>query len=223
MQQVAITAKKALAAGRSDTQAAPREIDQGAAVVVNKLFRELQAIFPAWKQAWPDDSALTAAKRTWTKAFMAAGITQVEQIRFGLAAARTSGMDFMPSPGKFVQWCAPTPEALGLPSTDKAFREALRMAHPAMGSRIDDPKAWAHVAVRHAAIEAGLYSLGRLQMDPARKLFERAYQLTCRMIVAGEPLREIPKALPAKASAPSDPDKARAAIAAMRSSLSARA
>lgn len=219
MQQVAITPKRALAAGRDAMPAARREIDQGAAVVVNKLFRELQAIFPAWKQAWPDDAALAAAKRSWTKAFMAAGITQLEQIRFGLAMARTSGGDFMPSSGKFVKWCTPTPEMLGLPDCEKAFREALRMAHPAMGARIDDPEAWSHQAVRHAALEAGLYSLGRLQMDPARKLFERAYELTCKMVLAGEPLREIPKALPAKCSAPADSHKARAALAAMRSAL----
>jgi len=223
MKQVSVTAQRALAAGMGGAPAVPREVDQDTALVVNKLFRELQAIFPAWKQAWPDAQALSTAKRNWIKAFMAAEITRIEQIRFGLAAARTSGSDFMPSAGKFVKWCEPTPEMLGLPSTERAFRDALRMAHPAMGSRIDDPTAWAHLAVRHAAIEAGLYSLGRLQMDPARALFERAYGITCKMVLAGEPLREIPKALPATPSAPADPQKARSAIAAMRAALAGEA
>jgi len=219
MKHVTTTAQKALAAGLATVPAAPREIDQDSALVVNKLFRELQAIFPAWKQAWPDDAALETAKRSWTKAFMAAGITRVEQIRFGLAAARTNGGDFMPSSGKFVKWCTPSPEQLGLPSGDRAFREALAMAHPAMAARIDDASAWSHIAVRHAALEAGLYTLGRLQMDPARKLFDRAYELTCKMVLAGEPLREIPKALPAHATVPADPAKAREALQAMRAAL----
>ncbi|MBL4833630.1 MAG: Replication protein P [Pseudomonas sp.] len=219
MKQVSVTAQRVLAAGMGGAPAVPVEIDQGTALVVNKLFRELQAIFPAWKQAWPDDEALAAAKRSWIKAFMAAGITRVEQIRFGLKMARTSGGDFMPSAGKFVKWCAPTPEMLGLPDSEKAFREALRMSHPVMGGRIDDPEAWSHIAVRHAALEAGLYSLGRLQMDPARALFGRAYELTCKMVLAGEPLREIPKALPKAATVPADPAKARSAIAAMRAAL----
>lgn len=219
MRQVAITPQRALAAGHASAPAVPHEVDEASALVVNKLFRELQAIFPAWKQAWPDKAAVATAKRSWTKAFMAAGITQVEQIRFGLKMARTSGGDFMPSAGKFVKWCAPTPEILGLPDAEKAFREALRMSHPVMGARIDDPEAWSHIAVRHAALEAGLYSLGRLPMDPARALFGRAYELTCKMVLAGEPLREIPKALPKAATVPADPAKARSAIAAMRAAL----
>ena len=37
-----------------------KQLDSGTTEVVNALFKELQAIFPAWKQAWPDDEALKA-------------------------------------------------------------------------------------------------------------------------------------------------------------------
>lgn len=62
------------------SSAIPKTLPPGTIDVVNALFKELQAIFPAWKQAWPDDDALKAAKRSWTKAFIVEGINQLEQI-----------------------------------------------------------------------------------------------------------------------------------------------
>ncbi|MCA4965948.1 replication protein P, partial [Pseudomonas sp. Y24-6] len=58
-------------------------VDDATAEVVERLFRQLQAIFPAHKQAWPDDKALAAARRSWTKGFIVAGICTLEHIRFG--------------------------------------------------------------------------------------------------------------------------------------------
>lgn len=192
---------------------------QSTGEVVNRLFLQLMDIFPAYQQAWRDDAALDRAKRQWTKALIEAGINRVEQIRFGIARCRMEPCDFVPGPGKFVAWCMPTPEQVGLPPSEHAFREALRMAHPCMVGRIDDATAWSHPGVRHAALESGLYSLGRLQMEPARLLFSRNYEVVCRMVMNGEPLREIPKALPSSVSLPADPVKARSALDALRATL----
>ncbi len=136
----------------------PKQLPPGTADVVNALFKELQAIFPAWKQAWPDAESLNAAKRSWIKAFIVAGITTLEQIRYGLQNCRQIGGDFAPSVGKFIKWCQPTPEMLGIPSHDKAFREALENSHPSrFGART-----WSHPAVRHAALQCELHNLGEL-------------------------------------------------------------
>lgn len=187
----------------------PRQVDPATVEVVNRLFVELQAIFPAWRQAWPDDKALAAAKRSWIKGFAAAGITSLEQIRFGLEQCRLYGGDFIPSVGKFIVWCRPTPESLGLPTPARAFREACRNAHPAAAAR------WSHEAVHHAACETGFHELRSLPEDRSRVLFERAYAVTVRMLLAGEPLREIPKALPASVSV-STPEVGKAALSALR-------
>ncbi|WPN45111.1 replication protein P [Pseudomonas sp. P8_241] len=48
------------------------------------FFRQLQAIFPAWKQPAQTDAALNTVRRSWTKAFIVEGISQLEQIRFGI-------------------------------------------------------------------------------------------------------------------------------------------
>ncbi len=193
---------------------APRAIDQGTASVVNKLFVELQSIFPAWKQAWPTTEALDAAKKSWIKGFMAAGINSLEQIRFGIQQCRKSGGDFAPSVGRFIRWCEPTPEMMGLPDAAKAYREACANAHPAANRQ------WSHPAVHHAACETGFYELASLPEERSRKLFDRNYAITVRMVMTGETLREIPLALPETVTV-CTPEVGLAAIAALRAKVKA--
>ncbi|MNQ88687.1 Replication protein P [compost metagenome] len=164
-----------------------KQLLPGTADVVNALFKELQAIFPAWKQAWPDDEALRAAKRSWVKAFVAAEINTLEQIRYGLQNCRQHGSDFAPSVGKFVKWCQPTPEMLGIPSHDKAFREALVNLDPSRAFS----REWSHPAVRHAALQCEMHNLNSLVSEKASKVFDRAYDITIRMLVSGQPLEDI--------------------------------
>lgn len=165
----------------------PKQLPPGTTDVVNALFKELQAIFPAWKQAWPDDDALRAAKRSWIKAFIVAGINTLEQIRFGLQNCRQNGGDFAPSVGKFVKWCQPTPEMLGIPSHEKAFREVLVNLEPSRATS----RAWSHPAVRHAALQCEIHNLNSLVSEKASKVFDRAYDITIRMLVQGKPLEDI--------------------------------
>lgn len=167
--------------------ASPKALPPGSVDVVNTLFKELQAIFPAWKQAWPDTESLRTAKRSWIKAFIAEGINQLEQIRYGVERCRSLGTDFAPSVGKFIKLCQPTPEMLGIPPHDKAFREALVNAHPSrFGSRV-----WSHPAIRHAALQCELHNLGDLAPDKACAIFDRAYDVTIRLLVQGKALEDI--------------------------------
>jgi len=167
--------------------AIPKTLPPGTVDVVNALFKELQAIFPAWKQAWPTDAALSTAKRSWIKAFIVAEINTLEQIRFGIERCRSLGTDFAPSVGKFIKLCQPTPEMLGIPPHDKAFREALVNAHP---SRFGN-RTWSHPAVRHAALQCEMHNLGDLIPEKASKVFDRAYDITIRMLMQGKPLEDI--------------------------------
>lgn len=157
--------------------AAPRQIDEGTAAVVNALFRELQAIFPAWKQAWPDDDALKAAKRSWIKAFMSQGITQIEQIRHGIEACRALTRPFAPSAGEFIALCVPGPEKMGMPTIGDAWVEAL------MGT-------YSHEGVRIAASATGLFDLRAAKQEDKgmRQRFERNYQIVIRRAQEGQPL-----------------------------------
>lgn len=209
----AITLQGAIATAGQAAQPATPIIDPASAQVVNSLFRELKAIFPAWRNAWPTTDDEGAAKRSWVKAFTAAGLRSIEQIQYGVEQCRLSGRPFMPSVGEFIAWCTPTPEQLGCPSARNAYLQACQLAHPAAD------RSAAHPAVWHAAQEVGLYVLAQLPESRSWPAFERAYSLTLQMIARGEPLREIPKALPASVHVPASPDRARSALDEIRKKL----
>lgn len=181
--------------------------------VVNALFRELKAIFPAWRNAWPQPEDEAAARQSWIKAFTAANLRNLDQIRYGVERCRASGRPFMPSVGEFIAWCQPTPEQLGCPSARNAYLQACQLAHPAAD------RSAAHPAVWHAAQEVGLYELGSLPEAKSWPMFERAYGITMDMLLRGDPLREIPKALPETVSTPASPERARSALNEMRRRL----
>ena len=152
-------------------------VDNQTAEVVEKIFRQLKAIFPAWKTAWPDEKALGSAQRSWTKGFMDAGICDIHQVEFGIKQCRKSGSPFAPSIGQFIQWCTPGPEACGMPTAADAWMEAL------MGTA-------SHEAVRIAANATGLFDLrSAKQEDKAmRARFERNYEIVLRRAQANQQL-----------------------------------
>ena len=172
----------AASAVRAGQGAAPAPVQLGSvdnqtAEVVEKIFRQLKAIFPAWKTAWPDEKALGSAQRSWTKGFMDAGICDIHQVEFGIKQCRKSGSPFAPSIGQFIQWCTPGPEAYGMPTAADAWLEAL------MGTA-------SHEAVRIAANATGLFDLrSAKQEDKAtRARFERNYEIVLRRAQANQPL-----------------------------------
>lgn len=188
------------------------ELNRETAVVINGLFRQLRAIFPAWKQAWPDMPAYKAAKKEWLQAFLEAGLRSLDQLQFGLMGARQSGRDFIPAPGVFIAWCTPTAEMLGLPPLEAAHREACRNAHPCLAGK----GRWSHDAVWHTAKECGFENLNKLQAPLSLKLFERNYAITVRRLVEGLPLQKMPLALPAEVEARRTPEVGNNALAQIR-------
>ena len=152
-------------------------VDDATGEVVERLFRQLQAIFPAHKQAWPDDKAKAAAMRNWTMGFMAAGIRTLEQIRYGIEQCRKSGSPFAPSVGQFIGWCKPGPEAFGLPASADAWVEAL------MG-------VYSHDGVKIAAVATGLFDLRSAKQEDKglRQRFDHNYAVVIRRAQEGQPL-----------------------------------
>jgi len=192
------------------------------AKILNRLFTDLMVICPAHHRDWPDDEALTAAKKEWTRALVEAGVVHKEQIDRGkrVCRARTGkAAAFLPSLGEFVGWCQFEPEELGLPALEIAYREALRNSHP---SSIGHEK-WTHKAVFHATLACGRHSLMTLPGQTSRLKFEKAYQQVQKQLMSGAVLSDPPtteqKALPKLG----DPAKARSALDAMRATLQGRA
>ncbi len=89
--------------------------------IVDSLFDQLAFVFPAWKYTWDTEEKIKGAKKEWVKAFFENDITTKEQIAHGLRKARKMDSDFLPSCGKFVSWCSPSPEDMGYPSEQRAL------------------------------------------------------------------------------------------------------
>jgi hypothetical protein len=158
-------------------QAPLGNVDESTGAVVEKIFRQLQAIFPAWRQAWPDEASKNTAMRSWTKGFIDAGISQIAQVEFGIKKCRRSGSPFAPSIGQFIEWCTPGPEEFGMPVVADAWMQAL------MGT-------YGHEAVRIAANETGVFDLRSASQDDKRlrERFDRNYEIVLRRAQSGQPL-----------------------------------
>lgn len=158
--------------------------------VINHLFKELRSIRTAWRQAWPDKKSYLESKKTWLQGFIENGICTQEQIDIGLIRCRAEASDFIPSVGKFIQGCVPTPEMLNLPGVEAAYEQALRNCHPAMRGR----EKWFHPAVYHATAAAGFHSLPLLSRELGLVSFEKRYMVQVCKVWRGEDLGPLPVA-----------------------------
>lgn len=181
---------------------------KAAAGIINKLFAELQACFPAWRQTFTCKSDIDAAKRSWARGLVEAKITTETQLKCGLAKARRSESPFWPSIGQFIAWCHPDPADYGLPDTRKAYLEACRNAHRLAEMTNDE---WSHPAVYISLKNTGTFDIRNRKEAETWPIFERNYEIAVRRVLAGEDLNaEIPKALPPRpAPRPVDPDVAK--------------
>lgn len=159
-------------------------LDPTATQHVNDIFRALQAAFPAWRTAFPDNASLRAAKASWVKGLMAAGVTDFNQIARGVEKARLSESDFFPSVGKFVGWCRLSPEDMGLPPEDTAWSEACQHSHHVF------IHSWSHPGVYEAGRRVGWFDIricsGERRLHGLRKAFSAHYAAVLQEIGQGK-------------------------------------
>lgn len=185
---------------------------------MNLVFSTLQidtGLAAAFRFEFPAEQPdkLRAAKRSWFRPELARVPTALFEMglrRIGAEWQAARQFKSLPSIGDFLELCRPSAESLGLPTSAAAYREACANAHPA-----SEQQRWSHEAVHHAACETGFHELRSLPEERSRAMFERAYAVSVRMLLAGEPLRAIPKALPESVSV-STPEVGQAALAALR-------
>ncbi len=159
-----------------------RALNADAVKNVNEIFRALQAAFPAWRSAFPDDASLKAAKASWVKGLVEAGITDLHQIARGVRKARQSESDFFPSAGKFITWCQLSPEELGMPRADIAWMEACQHSHHVIEHE------WSHLGVYEAGRRTGWFEVRNGTAD--RNAFERHYQAVVNEIAKGSEFKK---------------------------------
>jgi hypothetical protein len=156
------------------------ELNPQAKKLVNQLFEALMAIKPAWRQMIPDDKELAIQKAHFVKGFIENGICTPEQVAHGVKQARRDPSDFFPSVGRFISWCQPDPEELGLPDLEAAYQEAAN--HSSKPSR----HRWSHPAVYHAGKIAGWHELRSEQRNKTYPLFKSSYMGIIERVLKGE-------------------------------------
>jgi len=109
-----------------DSHKLQSQIPEVVKTIVDSLFDQLAFVFPAWKYTWDTEEKIRGAKKEWVKSFFENDINTKEQIACGLRKARSSNTDFLPSCGKFISWCNPSPEDMGYPSEQKALEQCIK-------------------------------------------------------------------------------------------------
>lgn len=158
-------------------------VNENAANFIDYVFDSLKALFPAWKNAWPTVDIENRTKREWVKAFVENGIKSSKQVKLGIKACRSLETDFIPSVGKFISLCRVTPENLGLPNADEAFKIASfrtkKILHPVLEATIK-------------AVDSYALKIGKV----TPKQFEYTYMIMVNRYANGERLtNEVPKAI----------------------------
>lgn len=156
---------------------------------IDSLFNDLKAIFTAWRQAYydPDPKKVAvlegAAKKQWLIAFAENGIKTQTQVDFGLKNSRKLKTDFLLSVGKFIELCRVTPENLGLPNPEEAYKIASLKTGKAL----------------HPVLEATIKAVDSYDLKIGKvtpKQFEYTYMIMINRYANGERLtKEVPKAI----------------------------
>lgn len=140
-----------------------------------------------FQSADPQDPKLKAAKATWFRPELA----QVPKVLFEMALSRIGtehqvgrANKSLLSFGDFLALCRPKAEAVGMPSKDAAWAEAMRHAMSAHHR-------WSHPAVLLAAKATGTHDLRNADAYQARELrqrFDRHYEQLVFQVAKGEVL-----------------------------------
>ena len=94
-----------------------REQTQQVAQIINGLFVQLAAAFPA-SLVNRSQEDVNEIRRQWVLAFKENGITTLEQVEAGMRMVRRQERPFLPSPGQFIKWCNEGLCVLGITTAD---------------------------------------------------------------------------------------------------------
>lgn len=161
-------------------------LDPHVTEVVNKLFVFFYSICRGFDRQYQDPKRLNVEKTQWIRAFMDIGFNRLEKIQFGIKKCRLQSPINTPTIGQFLKWCTPKPEEIGMPMLEDAYTEACKNS-----KSYNTEKKWSHHAVYQAWSMCNSHELANLPKKNTFPIFERNYDITVKMVMRGEPLKEI--------------------------------
>lgn len=163
-------------------------ISDEAKAIIDDIFKELKGSCSAYgiTMRTPEDESMV--KKVWTKAFIEAGLVDLAAVKRGLRRVRHDPSDYIPSVGKFINWCKPDPREMGLPPVEVAYTEVIRRLPPS------------HPIVVKTA-KATSFERGTLTETEYKRVFARHYEILVERIMNGESFDyEVPKGIGCEAT-----------------------
>lgn len=158
--------------------------------IVDRLFENLKAIFPKWREIWQTDGELKAAKKQWTRAIVKQGLADPQLIKLGIEKSEAIGWVRPPSPAQFCQWCIEgAKEKAGVPSKENAVSQIMAVARKSDYAR---KRTKLCPAVYQMCRFIDWYDFQKLNVEKATKAAERAYDQMVDHWRSGRPFAEQP-------------------------------
>lgn len=147
-----------------------RNIDPIVRKLVDQVFAQLEAIFPAnYKNVFSSEEKVNASKKEWVKSFFENNVNNIAMIAVGIKKARAVNTGFLPTTGQFVTWCKSDSEDNGH-SFDRFIERK-------------QPKDYAEHVTRH---KIGYKCRTQLPEEKARKLWGETIDRIRSRIASGE-------------------------------------
>lgn len=138
--------------------------------IIDLLFEKIKAKRLAWRSAIKSPQDEIIMKKEWLEVFILAGIRTIEQIQFGLEKIALLNTPWFPSAVEFLGFCTPTPEDIGAPNVDDAYKEACKNSYPDGA-----PKKWTHPCIRYATQKSDSFFLRTESKQKTYPVFEKNY------------------------------------------------
>lgn len=173
-----------------------REQTQQVAQIINGLFVQLAAAFPA-SLVNRSQEDVNEIRRQWVLAFKENGINTMEQVDAGMRVARSQERPFLPSPGQFIKWCREGYSALGVNVSD-VMAEYWKWQKLVFRYTSSEKYPWPKPVLYHICIELrhrsteGQLSRQELEREAAKVLISWENR-----VAAGNPVPPVRRALAA--------------------------
>ena len=168
------------------------------AEILNELFNQLRATFPASMANFRTQEELNEFRRQWLLAFGENGITDLAQVAAGMRVARRQEKPFLPSPGQFVAWCrSEVAIAAGLPDIGQLVEMVYRYCRTR--GQYPDAESYPWESKAHYWMVTGLYTHMRansLSDSELRRKASDELSSMVRRLNAGEVIPEPVKRIP---------------------------
>jgi hypothetical protein len=182
-------------------QCTEREQTQQVAQIINGLFVQLAAAFPA-SLVNRSQEDVNEIRRQWVLAFKENGITTLEQVEAGMRMVRRQDRPFLPSPGQFIKWCKEGHCVLGITTAD-VMAEYWKWRKLVFRYPSSEQYPWPKPVYYHICLELRRRSTeGQLSYQELEREAVAVLNMWERRVISGKPVPPICRAL----AAPSEPE-----------------